>query len=45
MQRMKEAGILISAWTVNKEDVARRLLDEGIYNITSRAPGMVMKLR
>lgn len=45
MKRMKEAGILISAWTVNKEDVARRLLDEGIYNITSRAPGMVMKLR
>ena len=45
MKRMKEAEILISAWTVNKEDVARRLLDEGIYNITSRAPGMVMKLR
>lgn len=45
MKRMREAGIQISAWTVNREEVARRLLDEGIYNITSRSPGMVMALR
>lgn len=45
IKRMKEAGIRISAWTVNKEEVARRLLDEGIYNITSRVPGMIMELR
>ncbi len=45
LDRLREAGIGVSAWTVNDEDVARRLLTHGIYNITSRRPGMVLALR
>lgn len=45
LDRLSEAGIGVSAWTVNDEDTARRLLDRGIYNITSRRPGMVLALR
>ena len=42
---LREAGIGVSAWTVNDEAAARRLLDHGVYNITSRRPGMVLALR
>ena len=45
LERLREEGIGVSAWTVNDEATARRLLDWGIFNITSRRPGMVMALR
>lgn len=45
LDRMEQAGIGVSAWTVNDEAVARRLLERKLYNITSRVPGMVLSLR
>lgn len=41
----QEYGIGVSAWTVNDEAQARRLLRAGVYNITSRKPQMVLALR
>ena len=45
LERLREEGIGVSAWTVNEDPAARRLLDWGVYNITSRRPGMVLALR
>lgn len=45
LERLREEQIGVSAWTVNEEEAARRLLEQGIYNITSRRPGMVLALR
>lgn len=45
LDRLAEAGIGVSAWTVNREDIALRLLNHNIFNITSRLPGMVLSLR
>lgn len=45
LDRLEEAGIGVSAWTVNDEDTAARLLERRIRNITSRRPGMVLALR
>lgn len=45
LERLRAEGIGVSAWTVNEEAEARRLLDWGICNITSRRPGMVLALR
>lgn len=45
LKRLREEQIGVSAWTVNDEAAARRLLNQGIYNITSRRPGMVLALR
>lgn len=41
----REYGVGVSAWTVNEEAEARRLLAEGIVNITTRRPVMVCALR
>lgn len=38
-------GVAVSAWTVNEEPDARRLLEAGVGNITTRRPGMVCSLR
>ena len=45
LEACRSAGILVSAWTVNETDEAQRLLDAGIYNLTTRRPGMVRQLR
>lgn len=45
LTRLRAENIGVSAWTVNEEAAARRLLAHGIYNITSRRPGMVLALR
>lgn len=45
LDRLADAGIGVSAWTVNCEDIASRLLKHNIFNITSRVPGMVLSLR
>lgn len=45
LARFRAEGIGVSAWTVNEEPAARRLLDWGIYNITTRRPGMVLALQ
>lgn len=38
-------GIRVSAWTVNEESAARRLLEKKIFNITTRRTKMVCALR
>lgn len=45
LDRLDIEGISVSAWTVNGEEDARRLLDWGIYNITTRRPRMVLALQ
>lgn len=45
LERLRAENIGVSAWTVNEEAAACRLLAHGIYNITSRRPGMVLALR
>lgn len=45
MAAFREAGVGISAWTVDSEEEARRLLEAGISNITTRRPRMVLALR
>lgn len=42
---LAEHEIQISAWTVNEENMARYLLDKNVFNITTRRPKMVCKLR
>lgn len=42
---LQENGIALSVWTVNEETDALRFLKAGVYNITSRQPTMVCKLR
>ncbi len=41
----RERGVGVSAWTVDEEGEARRLLEAGVCNITSRRPLMVLSLR
>ncbi len=41
----REKGIALSVWTVNDEAAARRFLNAGVFNITSRQPTMVRRLR
>lgn len=45
LERLGQEGIQVSAWTVNDPETALRLLQKGVYNITSRKPGMVERLR
>lgn len=45
LDRLRTEGIGVSAWTVNEEEDARRFLERGIYNITTRHPGMVLALQ
>lgn len=40
-----EEGVVVSAWTVNDEAVARRLLARGVCNITTRNTRLVCNLR
>ena len=42
---LRNMGRGFSAWTVNTEDELRRFLTMGISNITTRVPGLAMKLR
>lgn len=41
----REYGVGVSAWTVDDPEEARRLLAEGVRNITSRRPLLVRSLR
>lgn len=41
----REQGIGVSAWTVNEEGEARRLLAAGVRNLTSRRPLLLRSLR
>lgn len=45
MEVLKNAGIGISAWTVNDPKRIRRLLDLGVKNITTRRPACALKIR
>lgn len=45
LDRLRTEGVGVSVWTVDAEEDARRLLEWGVYNITSRRPGMVLALR
>ena len=45
IDRLHSEGLRISAWTVNEPEQAQRLLRKGVFNITSRKPGMVKALR
>lgn len=38
-------GIGLSCWTADSEEVIRRLLALGVYNITTRKPVLALKLR
>ena len=44
-QQLRNIGSSFSAWTVNKEEDIRFLLQMGIANITTRQPVLAMKLR
>lgn len=41
----QDAGQALSVWTVNDEATARRLLEYGAYNITTRRPMALLQLR
>ena len=41
----QEAGVAVSAWTVNDPAEAQFLLDKGLFNITTRRPLIVCALR
>lgn len=45
LDALGKEGIAVSAWTVNDPAVAERLLRHSVYNITSRAPGVLLRLR
>lgn len=45
LERFKASNIHVSAWTVNEESVARRLLEKEIFNITTRRTTMLVALR
>lgn len=45
LQACRQAGIGVSAWTVNDESWAQTLLDAQIFNVTTRKPRMVRALR
>jgi hypothetical protein len=38
-------GISVSAWIVDEEDPARKLVNADIYNITTRNPKMLLRIR
>lgn len=42
---LKVNEIQVSAWTVNDESIAQRLLEKRIFNITTRKPKTLCKLR
>ena len=44
-ERLKEKGLTFSAWTVDDEKEIRRLLEMGVFNITTRCPCLALKLR
>lgn len=44
INRVKEAGILINAWTINEEKYMRRFLDYGIDGIMTNYPDKLKKL-
>lgn len=45
MEIFKNAGIGISAWTVNDPKRIRQLLELGVKNITTRCPACALKIR
>lgn len=45
LEACRQAGIQISAWTVDEESWADTLLTAGIYNLTTRKPKMIQALR
>ena len=44
-KRLKGKGLAFSAWTVDTEEEIRRLLEMGVFNITTRCPRLALKLR
>lgn len=40
-----EAGYHLSVWTVNKEEMIRRMMEYGVWNITTRKPLLALKIR
>ncbi len=44
-ERIKSLGLTFSAWTADSEEEIRRLLELGIFNITTRNPRLALKLR
>lgn len=45
MAIFQDAGVALSVWTVDDESTARMLLEHGVYNITTRKPLMLLRLR
>ena len=45
LSMFREWGIAVSAWTVNEEEPARKLVHANIYNITTRIPRMLLRIR
>lgn len=45
IEMLHSYNITISAWTVNDEDIARRLLERNIFNITTRNTNMLCSLK
>ncbi len=44
-ERLKEKRLSFSAWTADTEEEIRRLLEMGVFNITTRCPRLALKLR
>jgi len=44
-RRLDSLGLGFSCWTIDSEDEMRRLLSLGVYNITTRRPYAVMRIR
>lgn len=45
LEELRRYGLAVSAWTVNEEADMKALLDEGVYNITTRNPAAALRLR
>lgn len=45
IKRLKDKKLTFSAWTVDSEEEIRRLLEAGVFNITTRCPRLALKLR
>lgn len=40
-----DAGYRLSVWTVNREEMIRRMMEYGVWNITTRQPLLALRLR
>ena len=45
LELFQESGLALSVWTVDKEVMAKKLLEHGVFNLTTRCPLRLLRLR